>query len=245
MTFHSQICSWSDYREACIRDGAGFQKVFRQLVESDIQAGGIADLLDIGCGDSIPTPLRLLRERVRNWDGVEPSPSVALHPDLRNRWHSTLEEASIADAKYPFAIAYNVVEHVARPADFLKSVYRILEPEGVFWALTPHAHHPFARLSRSIEVIGLKRLMALGIDRRAGRHVVNDYPAYYRMNSPRTIDAIVHRIGFREAKYYFFPSPQWASYFPNWLRWIPNSYDSILGNRFPTRALLMAMRLVK
>lgn len=245
MNYHSQIASWQSYVDDCKTRGDGFQQAFSALVRQDIEERSIQKLLDIGCGPSIPTPMRPLRPLVPIWDGVEPSEEVFQHPDLSQRWQGTLEQANIADASYPFALAYNVVEHVVSPRDFLNKLHTILMPGGVFWALTPNAHHPFARLSRGLEVLGLKEWMAWLCARRAGRSVVNDYPAYYRLNSRKTVDRFAEEIGFSECTFHYFPSPQWAAYFPRSLQFFPRTYDAMIGNRIPSRSLLMAMRLVK
>lgn len=245
MTYQSQRASWDQYLHECARDGSGFQRAFRRLLENDLNSHGIRKLLDIGCGASIPTPLAPLLNQIDTWDGVEPSPQVNSHPNLRKRWHGILEDAPIVPNDYPLALAYNVVEHIPHPEPFLRKVHDVLKPGGIFWALTPHSRHPFARLSRTIELLGLKRFMAWTCARRTGQDVVNDYPAYYRLNSPAAIDPLAATIGFQQATFYFFPSPQWSNYFPRGLRLFPYCYDTWFGNRNPDFALLMAMRLVK
>ncbi len=239
------IADWSDYVADCAADGSGFQRVFREQVESDLQRLDRPKLLDIGCGGSIPSPLRGLESYVGQWDGVEPSEDVRTHPSLNQRWESLFELADIPSNSYPISLAYNVVEHVSDPSAFMKKLSEVMAPGGIFWGLTPHSLHPFARISRWTELAGFKAYAARRCEAREGRSVVNDYPAYYRLNSVRAVSKQLRPLGFTQATFYFYPSPQWSMYFPRPLRFFPLLYDRFLGNRVRGCSLLMAMRLVK
>src|SRR5262249_4348349 len=162
---------------------------------------------------------------------VDPNPAIAHHPWLRQRWQSPLETSGVPDRNYAMAYAYNVVEHLADPRPFLKKVHAVLEPGGVFFALAPNAIHPFALLSRSIELVGLKGFARRRIGlAETGEMRVNDYPAYYRCNSPRAVRRAIRGLGFREVTFYFHPCVQWDNYFPHCLRWAPHAYDYMLGS---------------
>ena len=159
------------------------------------------------------------------------------HPNLCERWKSPFETAPIPSSTYDLAYAYNVIEHIQNPAQFLSTLLRVLKPGGIFWALTPYGPHPFCRLSRSIEVLGAKGWFA---KRNAG---VNDYPAYYRLNTIRSVTAGAQRSGFASATFYRFPCVNWDTYFPSALRWVPNLYDCILGIRASPCMQILAYRL--
>lgn len=200
-----------------------FQSAFRDLVLADANAHGF--LLDVGCGNAVNPTLAPIYEIAREVHGVDTCPGVLSHNGLDRRWHSAFENAPIPDSAYDMAIAYNVLEHVRTASPFLRRVHQVLRPGGSFWALTPNAYHPFAYLSRSLEVLGLKPWFA--------RHnsAVNDYPAYYRLNSQAAIARPAAAIGFREARFYFVPCMQWDRYFPSALRWLPHMYDRAVGLR--------------
>jgi len=227
-----------------VRNRGGFQSEFTRLVSSCPQISGRA--LDIGCGGNLPAALAGLALRLGTLDGVDPDPAVQAHPLLQQRWHARFEAAGIADDTYDLAYAYNVLEHLADPHPFFQQVHRVLKPGGVFWALTPNARHPFAFLSRAIEVIGWK-----GVARRkmgcAGSGVmrVNDYPAYYRCNSPRAALRALRGLGFSRATFYFHPCLQWETYFPRCLRWAPRAYDFVIGTRIASCLQIFMMRLDK
>ena len=225
-------------------DRCRFERAFAQLLLEAPQLKG--RVLDIGCGGNLPDALTSLRGKCGELDGVDPDPAIADHPLLARRWEGSLESSDIPAATYDLAYAYNVLEHVADPATFLAAVCRVLKPGGVFYALTPNSVHPFAVLSRSIEIIGLKGYARakLGVAEN-GRMRVNDYPAYYRCNSPTSIRRGMRGTGFKQAAFYFHPCVQWDQYFPASLRWLPRAYDFALGSRFTPLMLVFIVRLEK
>jgi len=225
-------------------DRSGFQREFVRLVSECPQLGG--RVLDIGCGSRLPDPLVDLVRRIGSLDGVDPDPGVTHHPFLENRWQGCFETSAVPSSTYDMAYAYNVVEHLSEPGPFFAKVHQVLKPGGTFWALTPNQHHPFALLSRSIELIGLK-----GFARRkmgsneSGEMCVNDYPAYYHCNSPSAVQRAIRGLGFSRATFYFHPCLQWDTYFPPFLRWFPRSYDFLAGTRVVSLMQIFMMRLDK
>jgi SAM-dependent methyltransferase len=211
-----------------------FQKRFRELLFAEPQLRG--RVLDIGCGSEFPLPLRGIEKLPERIDGVDVSDAVMSHPGLCERWQSPLETAPIPSGSYDLAYAYNVLEHIPNPAPFLSALFRVLKPGGVFWALTPYGPHPFCRLSRSIEVLGGKGWFAR---RNEG---VNDYPAYYRLNSIGSVTARAEEAGFASATFYRFPCVNWDTYFPSALKWLPHLYDSLLGTRISSCMQVLAFR---
>lgn len=214
-----------------------FQKRFRELLFAEAQLRG--RVLDIGCGGGFPPPLSGIEKLSERIDGVDVSDAVISHPSLCDRWQSPFETAPIPSSTYDLAYAYNVVEHLPEAAPFFATAFRVLKPGGIFWALTPHGPHPFCRLSRSIEVLGAKGWF---VKRNAG---VNDYPAYYRLNTIRSVTAGAQMAGFASAAFYRFPCVNWETYFPKALRWAPRAYDSILGIRAPSCMQILAYRLAR
>jgi len=225
-------------------DRRGFQREFVRLLSESPQLCG--RVLDIGCGAGLPMPLSELAGRWGTMDGVDPDPAVLEHPCLNQRWNNTFEDVSIPAETYDLAWAYNVLEHIPEPYPFLAKVDRVLKPGGVFWGLTPNLTHPFALLSRSIELIGLKAFARRKIGRtESGEMVVNDYPAYYRCNSPMAIRRATRSLNFSNVTFYYHPCLQWDTYFPKWLRWWPRSYDYLLGTRVSRLMQILIVRLEK
>ena len=216
----------------------GYQREFcqRLAAEPGVRGGRV---LDIGCGPGLTERFRFLRAAAAELHGLDPGPDVLAHPDLDRRWQSTLEAADVPAGYYDVAYSYNVLEHVARPAEFLRAVHRALRPGGVYWALTPSARHPFVMMAWTAEALGLKDRIA------ARRHGVNDYPSPYRLNSPRAVRRAARGLGFR-ASFHFAAAPRWyRGYLPR-LAWPPMAaYDAAVNRAAPGLRLIMMARLEK
>ena len=238
---HATVGIPSSYPEL-MRDRLGYQRVFCRLLLAE--AGLKGCVIDIGCGAGFSEPLEPISGAYAQLDGVDPDAGVAAHPDLTRRWCGRLEDSDVPPAAYDLAYAYTVVEHVRRPRSFLRKVREILKPGGVFWALTPHARHPFAMLSRAVENIGLKGFYRRRLGKsNAGSYGVNEYPAYYRLNSARQVAKAAKGLGFASATFCYIPCLQWDTYFPKPLRWAPRLYDRLLGIRARSLMLILAYRL--
>jgi len=227
------------------QDRHSFQREFVRMAMDC--SGFTGRVLDIGCGGQLPSALQPFAGALRNVDGVDPSASIRDHPLLERRWQGAFESSDVPEDSYDFAYAYNVLEHIAEPRTFFEKVHAVLKPGGVFLGLTPSATHPFALLSRSIELVGLKGYARekIGRSEETGEMAVNDYPAYYRCNSPAAVARAVRGLKFRRATYYYFPCLQWDTYFPRALRWVPRMYDYTLGTRVSRLMQIFIVRLEK
>jgi SAM-dependent methyltransferase len=212
------------------KDRHSFQRGFVQLLLEAPEFKG--RVLDIGCGSELPAALKPITGRYGSLDGVDPSSAVAQHPLLEQRWNAPFESCAVPANAYELAYAYNVLEHIADPAPFFRKVHSVLKPGGVFFGLTPNGSHPFALLSRSIELIGLKSYARQKIGpAENGAMAVNDYPAYYRCNTPAAVSRAIRGLNFKRVTCYYFPCLQWDTYFPKSLRWVPRLYDFCIGTR--------------
>jgi SAM-dependent methyltransferase len=220
-----------------LHDRNGFQRWFCERLESEPGLRG--RVLDIGCGPNFPAPLARLSELPSQLDGVDPGADISDRSDLALRWGTSFEDAPIPEAAYDFAFAYNVVEHVTAPQPFFEKLSRVLKPGGVFWALTPHALHPFTYFVRLVQTLKFKQRYA------RGRSGINEYPAYYQLNCVSQVSRAIEEGWFAEADFYRLPCTNWDSYFSPPLRFIPHAYDRLAGaNRGPFM-LLFAMRLTR
>jgi SAM-dependent methyltransferase len=199
------------------------QQKFQQLLSKEAINGGA--ILDIGAG---PGPNRFLQHAMGDQcvvDGVDIDPRVLANPQLSARWNEPFESAPIGESTYDLAISINVVEHIASPADFFEKVARVLKPNGVFWAYTPHARHPAAVCSRTFEVLGTKDWFVQQSPN------VNEYPAYYRLNSRKKVCRAIEPLPFQSAHFYLLPADGWKYYFPKALRWLPEAYERLMRGR--------------
>jgi SAM-dependent methyltransferase len=220
-----------------LHDRNGFQRWFCDRLESEPGLRG--RVLDIGCGPALPGPLAKLSRLPAQLDGVDPGADISGRTDLTLRWGTSFEDAAIPEAAYDFALAFNVVEHIASARPFFEKLSQVLKPGGVFWALTPHALHPFAYLVRAVQGLRFKR-------RYARTHSgINDYPAYYQLNCVSQVSRAVDDGWFADAAFYRLPCMNWDSYFSPRLRFIPHAYDRLAGVHRGSFMLLFAMRLTR
>ena len=218
------------------RDRSGYQGAFweRVLAEPSIDGGRV---LGVGCGPGPIATEEQIRARAAVYDGVDPSSAVHRYPGLANRWQGTLESAPITPSAYDFAWAYNVVEHVERARPFFEKLRACLKPGGVFWALTPHGHHPFCTAVKLLQVLTVKQRLA---EHNEG---VNKIPSYYRLNTSRDVLRAIDGLGFASARFLYMPCMQWDRAFPRFARFAPRTYDYLIGTRFNRYALILAYRL--
>jgi predicted SAM-dependent methyltransferase len=81
--------------------------------------------------------------------GVEVSPYQARYAVCQRSLDVTtlpVEKAGFADASFDVVIASHVIEHLAGPTGFVKTVYRILKAGGSFFVTTPNIDGFQARL---------------------------------------------------------------------------------------------------
>jgi SAM-dependent methyltransferase len=221
-----------------------FRWEFARLLRESPQLRG--RVLDIGCGANLPIELRRMYDAFGPMDGVDPDPAIAEHPSLVHRWHGHFESCPVPGQTYDLAFAYNVLEHLAEPRPFFVKLASVLKPGGVFWAMAPNAHHPFALCSRAVDVLGLKPLARGWLGRRASFPMhVNEYASYYRANSPAAIRRAIAGLGFARASFDHVPCAQWDRYFPPALRWAPRTWDVLVSARVTSMSLILFVRLEK
>lgn len=99
-------------------------------------------LLDVGCG--VGYFLRAARERGWAVAGVDLdrcAVEIACSQGLDVRWE-TAEEMSFESGQFDVVTLFNVIEHVPAPPDTLRSVSRVLRPEGLLVLETPTDDFP-------------------------------------------------------------------------------------------------------
>ena len=111
-----------------------------QLLEQRISPRG-RTLLDVGCGGG--DLLNLARRHGFGVSGVDVSAYVAAQ--ARERFNLDVFADGLEDAKFDansfdVVTALEVVEHLTRPVQWLREVYRILKPCGLLLLTTPNAH---------------------------------------------------------------------------------------------------------
>lgn len=95
-------------------------------------------LLDVGCGPG--HFLRVAADRGYETYGVEPSPQMVAFATERLGL-ARVTGAALADAGYPpdffdVVTVWEVLEHVERPGDILRDIFRVVKPGGWVFAYT-------------------------------------------------------------------------------------------------------------
>ncbi len=185
---------------------AYFAELLRQRVPPN------ASVLDIGCGPSLHPALQKIRPHFAHLTGVDPGEDVFENHFLDRAFQKPFEDFEWEGPLFDAAYSYNVLEHLADPERFARKLATVVKPGGWFWALTPHANHPFARLSRFVEILGMKSAYRSFMRTEDGYHGINDYPAYYRLNNIASVrrNMMIAGSGFDAAEFTLLDA-----------RWIP------------------------
>ncbi len=98
-------------------------------------------ILDIGCA----TGIFLNRMKQRGWDcyGVEPSDFAADYAQKRfslDVFHGYLDDSLFEDSFFDVITLWDVMEHTPDPLDTLRTISRILKPDGLLVITTPNAN---------------------------------------------------------------------------------------------------------
>jgi SAM-dependent methyltransferase len=219
---------WTHYVERYRRNEAWRDQIFRDMVLEDARRmGGGLTILDIGCGrgldGSIPMQ-RSIAEAASRFVGIEPDREVDLGDYFHETYRCTFEETPLPANSVHLAYAVMVLEHLPSPETFWDKLWETLVDGGVFWGLTVDGRHPFTKASLWAERLKAKNLYLNWLSGARGRDRYENYPTYYRTNTPGQIDRLAGR--FRSRDYINFSRVgQMGGYLPRRLRPVANAMD--------------------
>jgi len=201
--------------------------IFRDLVLGSVRtfSPDSVTILDIGCGhgfDGNADLQRSIADRAARFIGVEPDRRIVPPPYFTEVHQCTLEHAVIAPGSVDVAYSTFVLEHVQYPDLFWAQLNKVLRSRGIFWGFTVDARHPFCLASLGLDKLRLKDVYLNCLRGRRGTERYENYPTFYRANSPRQIRhharmfntttfLTVHREGQLN---YYFPHAVW--HFLHW-----------------------------
>lgn len=211
-------------------------QAFRERVLAHLKAQA-TEVLDLGAGVGRVGQMNFKRA-ARRVTGVDPDPRVMENPHLHEGKIGAGEAIPFADRSFDLVVANNVLEHLMKPEDVFREVYRVLRPGGVLLAKTPNRIHYVPVIARVTP-----HRFHQWINERRGRKEEDTFPTLYRANTVRTLRTLGAAGGFREVRVDLIESR------PEYLRFAAPAY--LLGwvweravNRVPMlkgfRVVLMA-----
>jgi SAM-dependent methyltransferase len=229
------------------RRGEWRDRILHDLILEDARRrGGRLTFLDIGCGRGFDgdVPLqRSLAAAAGHYIGVEPDPEVVPGDYFTHTHRCLFEEAPLAPGSVDVAFAVMVLEHLPCPQRFWDRLHEVLADGGVFWGLTVDGRHWFCRLSLWAERLRLKEGYLNQLLGTRGTERYENYPVYYRSNTPRQLRRLAHR--FRSCECINFSRVgQLNGYYPQALHGLANFLDRRAIRRGKPGTLL-AVRAVK
>lgn len=146
-------------------------------------------LLDIGCGYGF----FLEAARRRNWEvyGIEISKHAADYAQNKfslNVLHGTIEDAQFSECFFDVITAWDLIEHLNDPMDFIQKVRRFVKQNGLIVIKTPNQDSLYTRIGNLIYKISSGKILFPILSQYGYSHL-------YRF-SPTTIKSLLEQEGF-------------------------------------------------
>lgn len=112
------------------------QNKYKQILDYSVKNGSV---LDIGCG--VGELIDVFKDNGWESDVVELNPAAIQW--LEKRGHNVNKvhfEDYNTKKKYDVVMAWNVIEHVLDPKEFVKKAFNLLKPGGLFISEVPHGN---------------------------------------------------------------------------------------------------------
>jgi SAM-dependent methyltransferase len=174
------------YPEKLSRDAVA---IFMRDLEAQLKSTDV--VLDIGAGAGALNPYQF-KGRVASVIGVDVDPRVTDNPLLDRGIVGDGQTIPLPDASVDLAFSIYVQEHVAKPQEFAREIFRILAPGGRYLALTPNRFH-YVPLVASVTPTSFHR----SVNERRGRLGEDTFPTCYRLNTPGAIERHFKAAGFQ------------------------------------------------
>jgi len=184
-----------------------------------------ARVLEVGAGDHASGGLEPLLRRRPYLVGVDPAPSLERNVILDERHQQRVEDfAPDHPGEFDVVVSVFVLEHVDRPADFVRACATVLRPGGSWFALTLNTRHYFGATTWAATRLGIEE-WALHALKGEALDQEHHFPTAYRCNSWRAVRRYCDAAGFEAVDFrYYEATEHYSWYFPSRLAWIPGQY---------------------
>lgn len=151
-----------------------------------------AAVLDIGCSRGDPDLPSMYTGRYTVGTDVDMPGLRANH--LANACvHAPMRQLPFANGSFDVVVCKWVAEHLEEPAIEFRECARVLRPGGVLVLLTPNGFSFFTLLSRMLPY----RLKQVFKGKLFQGHEEDTFRTWYRANSRRELDLLMHRAGMQ------------------------------------------------
>ena len=185
------------YERACARIAPRLlysQRLYEDILREHV--AGTRAWLDLGCGHQVRPAWREESER-RLVAGTRvvgldaDAPSLRKHRTVRLLVQGDIGRLPFAADVFDLVTLNMVVEHLDRPEVQFAEIARVLRPGGTLLLHTPNALGYVTLMNRCVPHAVSRRVAKLFDGREAG----DVFPAYYRANTPRQLNALAARTG--------------------------------------------------
>lgn len=200
---------------------------FIDMLLDELKAYSAAVVADIGCGAGIARSTEYLEDIKKissKMIGIEPD--TAMHPPeefFGEVQHCFFEDCTLAPGSVSFAYSSMVMEHVAKPDLFMKKMYEVLKPGGMYIFITVNKNHYFTWFARFFKKLKSDEAilnMAKGKEEVAEYH----YPLAYKFNDEETINSIAMQNGFEKPGFVYAEFSGTRAYFPGPTKFLWNIF---------------------
>jgi ubiquinone/menaquinone biosynthesis C-methylase UbiE len=167
-------------------------EIYASLVNSYLEK--TSRILDLGCGrggivEQLDHPSARISGVDVDWLSLKEHrrESIALAA-------ATVVSLPFRRHSFDLVLASWLFEHLPRPVETLREVYRVLKPGGALVFITPNGRHPVATLNR---LLGRFAAVQGSVVKHVyGRDREDTFPTFYRANSPAQLNQISRQTGF-------------------------------------------------
>jgi ubiquinone/menaquinone biosynthesis C-methylase UbiE len=179
--------------------------LYRDLIDSHTNSQ--TKILDIGCGHG--NLLEQIHAKTPHSYGIDPDKeALAKNTFIKNKKVAVAEDLPFKDNFFDLIVSAWVLEHLPKPEEAFKEIYRVLKPGGKVIFLTPNAWNYNVWIIRLIPEIFHDFLTKKLYNRQEN----DTYPKQYKINSIKKVNKILSPIGFKKNKMILNCDPSYISF---------------------------------
>lgn len=162
-------------------------KLFREILLKRMDQDSI--ILDLGAGAGIVEEMNF-KGCGRKVYGVDLDSRVVDNPFLDEGRVANASIIPFPDKTFDIVFSDNVLEHLDKPIDVFREVYRVLKPGGVYLVKTPNKWHYVTLISRLTP-----HWFHQYVNKLRGREESDTFPTLYKANSRRDVRLLCESSG--------------------------------------------------